>query len=250
MDCLAFLDLDQVLNWIGKGGYVVLFALLFACGLGLPLPEDIPLIVSGILIAKGKMTWAAAGIVAWAGIIGGDCVLYSLGKKYGLNITKVPFVGKHVSKERIQRAEVLFQKYGIWVVAVGRLFAGIRGAMVVAAGATRYSFLKFIIADGLAALVSGGAFIILGYWFGQNMDMLHQKVKEFKIGLVIFGVVAGIGLVLYILWRRKSHKTPAQAVLDKAIEEGVIKLDHDPVIPHSSAHANSARTEPNPTQPG
>src|SRR5882672_8995215 len=29
------------------GGVIVVFALLFACGLGLPLPEDIPLIISG-----------------------------------------------------------------------------------------------------------------------------------------------------------------------------------------------------------
>lgn len=229
MDCLAFLDLTQVEGWIESGGYLVLFLLLFACGLGLPLPEDIPLIVSGILIAKGKMMWPIAGAVAWLGIIGGDCVLYSLGKKYGLNITKVPFVGKHVSRERIERAEVLFQKYGIWVVAVGRLFAGIRGAMVVAAGATRFSFIKFVIADGLAALVSGGLFVLLGVWFGNNHDLLLEKMKQFKYGLIIFGVVAGVGLIGYIWWRRKSHKTPAQAVLDKAIEKDIIKVDHNPI---------------------
>ena len=42
------------------------------------------------------------------------------------------------------------------------MFAGIRGAMVVAAGAMRFNFIKFVIADGLAALVSGGLFVWLG----------------------------------------------------------------------------------------
>jgi len=217
MDWLAFFDLDHAMKWIEAGGYYVLFALLFLCGVGLPLPEDIPLIVSGILIAGGHMSWAGAAIVAWCGIIGGDVVLYSLGKKYGLNITKLPLIGHHVTKERIVKAEGLFEKYGIWVVAVGRLFAGIRGGMVVAAGAIRFNFVKFVIADGLAALVSGGIFMLIGYWFGQNMDLLHQKVKDFKIALTIFAVVAVIGLVVYIVWRRKTHKTAAEVVIDKVV---------------------------------
>ena len=47
-------------------------------------------------------------VLAWLGIVGGDCCLYHFGKAYGLNITKVPFVGKHLTKERILKAERLF----------------------------------------------------------------------------------------------------------------------------------------------
>jgi membrane protein DedA with SNARE-associated domain len=229
LDLLAVFSFEDVLNWVSTYGYVMLFGLLFACGLGLPLPEDIPLIVAGILVGSGRMDLLTASICAWCGIIGGDCVLYYMGHKYGLNITRVPFIGKHVSRERIERAEQLFARYGIWVVAIGRLFAGIRGAMVVAAGTIRFNFVKFVIADGLAALVSGGLFVALGMWFGSNLDTVKAKMHEFKIGLAIFGVVAAIGLVAYIIWRKRTHKTPAQAVLDKAIEKDVIHIEHDPV---------------------
>ena len=145
MEILARINLERVaeLMDIGWGGYVVLFGLLFSCGLGMPLPEDIPLLVAGMLYGAGKMHLLPLAICAWCGIIGGDCILYYLGHRFGLNITKVPVVGKHVTKERILRAEKLFEKYGVWVVAVGRLFAGIRGAMVVAAGTIRFNFIKF-----------------------------------------------------------------------------------------------------------
>src|SRR4051812_47234020 len=96
---------QRVEGWIEVGGPVVIFALLFACGLGLPLPEDVPLIIGGIFAGQGKMNLAVVGVLAWCGIIGGDCVLYNLGRKYGLNITRVPFVGKHLTKERILKAE-------------------------------------------------------------------------------------------------------------------------------------------------
>src|SRR6185295_18583359 len=107
MDHLYFLafSFDSVEQWIEAGGYFVLFGLLFACGLGLPMPEDIPLMIAGALVANGKMHLAFACVIAWCGIIGGDCVLYHLGKKFGLEITRVPFIGKHLTKERIEKVE-------------------------------------------------------------------------------------------------------------------------------------------------
>src|SRR4051794_33289502 len=111
-DCLthflSVISIEQTEAWFEWGGYFILFGLLFACGLGLPMPEDIPLLLAGYFIAQGKMHLLMAGIVAWCGIIGGDMVLYSFGKRFGLEITRVPFVGKHVTKERVLRAEELF----------------------------------------------------------------------------------------------------------------------------------------------
>ena len=64
--------------WFEWGGYFILFGLLFACGLGLPLPEDIPLLLGGYFIAQGKMNLGRSPACSrGCGIIGGDCVLYS-----------------------------------------------------------------------------------------------------------------------------------------------------------------------------
>ncbi len=218
------LRLDSVEQWLIAGGYLALFGLLFACGLGLPLPEDIPLTVAGFLIAKHEMTLPVAAVAAWCGIIGGDCVLYHLGKKFGHGVTRIPWVGKHVTLERINMAEKLFDRYGIWVVAVGRLFAGIRGAMVIAAGATRFSFVKFVIVDGLAALVSGGAFIWLGHWVGVHFGTLDQlqKVRKQLAGIehwVVLGlVVLVLGLIAYIWMRKPKAEAPADRLLERAVD--------------------------------
>src|ERR1700722_1871724 len=128
---------DHVRFWIEAGGYPALFGILLACGLGFPVPEDVPLITAGVLISRHLMRWKFAAPLAWAGIIGGDCILYRLGFLFGHNITRVPIVGTHITMPRLERLEILFAKYGVWVVGVGRLFAGVRGAMVVAAGTTR-----------------------------------------------------------------------------------------------------------------
>jgi membrane protein DedA with SNARE-associated domain len=199
-----------VQDWMTAGGYFALFGLLFACGLGLPLPEDVPLLAAGVMIANGKMHFVVAGICAWCGIVGGDICLYHLGKRYGLNITKVPFVGKHVTKARIERAEGLFVKYGVWVVAVGRLFAGIRGGMVVAAGAIRFKFWRFLIADGLAALVSGGLFIALGTWLGNRLREHEAEISRYKT--YVFATAIVIAVLAFVVSRVRKRR---QAALER-----------------------------------
>ena len=202
---------------IGQGGYFVLFGLLFSCGLGVPIPEDIPLLVAGALIGSGHMSLVPAAIMAWCGIIGGDCVLYLMGHHFGLNITRVPVLGKHVTKSRILRAEKLFEHYGIWVVAVGRLFAGIRGAMVIAAGTIRYSFIKFLIADGLAALVSGGLFIYLGIKFGENLKSVAHAIHEG--GWWVLGTIVIVVAVFVMLKIRAARKEKAERAAEEWAEK-------------------------------
>jgi membrane protein DedA with SNARE-associated domain len=206
---------ERIEQWIAAGGYVVLFALLFLCGVGLPLPEDIPLMIAGALIANGKFHLATAAVVAWCGIIGGDMVLYHLGKKFGLEITRLPFVGKHLTKARIERVEQLFTKYGIWVVAIGRMFAGIRGAMVVAAGAIRYNRVKFIIADGLAAIVSGGLFLWIGHWLGNRLKANIGHIDKLKHDIFIGVVIIVLIIIAWIFWKRRGAKV-ALKVIDPA----------------------------------
>lgn len=218
-------SLTKVELWVQWGGYYVLFSLLFACGLGLPLPEDIPLLISGMFIAQGHMNLLIAAIVAWCGIIGGDCVLYHIGKKLGVNASRVPLLGRHVTRARIERAEALFAKWGIWVVAVGRLFAGIRGAMVVAAGATRFNFVKFVIADGLAALVSGGLFIGLGYlvgYWGGSLEHMRHMVHRYDRRILAILIVAGVLAAVYFWWRHKRHKAIADVAMEKAVKKAAV----------------------------
>lgn len=194
-------EVHTLIRWLRRGRYGALFGLLFSCGLGLPMPEDVPLLATGIMVYHREMHLWLAAPLAWLGIIGGDCVLYTLGYFLGEKITKIPILGSHVTATRLQRAENLFRKYGVWMVALGRMFMGIRGAMVVAAGTSKLKFHKFIIADGLAAIVSGGVFVYLGYWGGEYGPEMARRVSNFKYGLWIAAGVLAIVLLILFFWR-------------------------------------------------
>ena len=209
MHLLSLISPERVEAWVNWGGSLVIFALLFACGLGLPLPEDIPLLVGGYFVGQGKMSLPVLAVLAWVGIIGGDCVLYYLARRYGMGVTRIPLIGRHVTEKRILWAEQKFERYGIWVVAICRMVAGVRGAMVIAAGAIRFNFIKFVVADGIAAIVSGGFFVYLGYLAGKHLGsvaQVRQRIKHYEHYLIIGAVVVVIALVVYFVWRHRRHK--------------------------------------------
>ena len=201
---------ENVFHLIERGKYPALFGLLCLCGLGLPLPEDIPLIAAGILVQQGQMNLAMAAICAWCGIIGGDCILYTLGRKFGPDIVRVPIIGSHISLTRMAKVEKWFDRWGVWVVGICRMFAGVRGAMVVVAGATKFKFWKFIIADGLAAIISGGMFVFLGYKFGQHRKQLERLVHEVKGGIAIACALLA-AVLLYVYLRQREARRAEQA---------------------------------------
>ena len=212
--------LSTIERWMGTDwGYAVLFSLLLSCGLGVPIPEDIPLLLAGYFVAGGQMNLVIAAVVAWVGIIGGDCLLYHLGKMYGLEITRLPVIGHHVSKERIEKVHVMFEKYGVWVVAVGRLFAGIRGAMVVTAGAIRFRFSHFVIADGLAAIFSGGLFMALGFWGRRKFGDLHElrsKIESSQRWVLLGAVIALLLFAAWKWWQNRQREMRKQEAVKRA----------------------------------
>jgi membrane protein DedA with SNARE-associated domain len=210
-----FFEPHTVRGWLETGGYGALFGLLISCGLGMPIPEDVPLIAAGILIARHRLYWIIAAPLAWLGIIGGDCILYTIGYFYGEKIGNIPFIGKHVTLKRIQRAETLFRHYGIWMVAIGRLFMGIRGAMVVTAGTSKFKFVKFIIADGIAAIFSGGMFMVLGYYGGKYGGDIGRRVRNFRYSMWTAAGFLAIVLTIYFFWRDRKRAEATIGAPDK-----------------------------------
>ena len=65
----ALLDLLEFLMPYGTHSLIVVFLILLACGFGLPMPEDIILITSGILASHGVVQLHQAQLVCFAGVL-------------------------------------------------------------------------------------------------------------------------------------------------------------------------------------
>jgi membrane protein DedA with SNARE-associated domain len=179
--------------------------------LGVPLPEDVPLISGGWLIARGGSLplMMATGL---AGILIGDSIIFRAGSTYGLRLLETR-LGKHIPGERVARTIALFEKHGAKFIIVARFVPGLRAVTYFVAGTTGVPYWKFITYDGIAACVSAPAWIYLGWW-ARRHRMLNRvwawsaRAQMASIAIV-FGLV-GVWLIVAVL--RKRHRRKLAAV--------------------------------------
>jgi len=198
---------------------VGVFTALIACGMGLPIPEDIPLIMGGYLAGKGPPigvgSLPAMILVGLAGILIGDSIIFRAGATYGEALLQTR-LGRHIPGERVQRVIALFERHGPKFIMMARFLPGVRAVTYFVAGTTGVPYWKFLLFDGIAACASAPAWVLLGHWAGKHR-MLHRAWKyahQVQIDLII--VVGGI-LVVWIAYalirRRRRGRGPALSAL-------------------------------------
>ncbi|WNZ65721.1 DedA family protein [Myxococcus sp. MxC21-1] len=214
----------------GFFAYATVFGILVACGLGVPLPEDISLILGGFLAHKGAANLSVMMVVGFAGIIVGDSLIYLAGRRLGGRLGREGgggFFARIVTPEKRAKVEGLFVKHGQKIVCIARFMPGVRAVTYFTAGSVGMSYWRFIFWDGLAALLSAPVFIWLGFHFGGELDTMISKFKEGQFAVMGVLAVAAIG---YFVWRRRQAAQRAQAA---AIVEPVAV----PALVHESVAA-------------
>jgi membrane protein DedA with SNARE-associated domain len=176
--------------------YLVVFGILVACGLGFPLPEDIPLIASGYLVWDGTMNWFPAILVTMLGVLLGDTILFYLGKKMGLKILEKEKVQTLFKPEKIRRTRAYFRKYGDKIIFFARFVAGFRAAAFFMAGAMKMRYSRFLLLDSMAAAISVPLWVLIGWaagnYLGSEISEILKSIRHLKTAItaVILTIVA------------------------------------------------------------
>src|SRR4051812_4545224 len=155
---------------LDQWGYVGLFVMLFLGGFGLPIPEDIPLLLSGALIHRGILSWLPALAVAYSGVLIADSLVYAIGRYTGPAGNRLTRWMGVSSSKRLDRVKKLFDRYGSWTVAAARFLPGLRLPMFWYAGAAKLAYSSFLLGDGLAAVWSVPAWIAVGYFGAPHIE--------------------------------------------------------------------------------
>jgi membrane protein DedA with SNARE-associated domain len=186
------------------------FILLLLCGCGLPLPEDIVLVAAGMLAQDDGRSWIPVAMLMYAGVLGGDSIIFLLGRRYGTRL--LAWQGTHHLFPPRKQAKVqqLFERHGSMVLFIARFLPGLRAPIFSSAGAMKVRFLKFVVYDGVAALVSVPVFVWLGHWLWAKFDDDIQKLNAALSQTQWYGLGAAIALIVIflIVWRFR-RRAPA-----------------------------------------
>jgi membrane protein DedA with SNARE-associated domain len=179
---------------------------LLLSGFGLPVPEDIPLLLGGFFCSEagGSLSRLIVMIpLTYGAVMTADLMVFWLGWRYGQQVIALPILNHLLSPARLEKAEQTFARHGGKTLFAARFMPGLRSAVFIAAGICRTPRWKMVVFDGTAALLSVPLWVLAGYYFGENIpDVLHfaSHVKGILFGLAAAAVLS------YVLYRLRQHR--------------------------------------------
>lgn len=186
----------------GPMAYTVILGVLLACGLGVPIPEDITLIGAGLLAGLGKISLAGALIAGFIGVLIGDAFLFFLGRRLGTRVFSLPIFRKIFTPDRVRLATEKVQANSKFICFTARFLPGLRSPIFLTSGVLGVSPWVFLGLDGFAALISVPVWVVGAYWFGQNLDQALEFAKQMQIYLIL-----GLVLLFFGYWLYKKRKS-------------------------------------------
>jgi membrane protein DedA with SNARE-associated domain len=187
------------------------FMILILCGLGLPVPEDIVLVVAGALGVMDGRSWVDITVLMYAGVMIGDSTIFLAGRFLGGKLRLATWFQRYFSAAKQAKVEHLFDRFHSWVLFFGRFLPGLRAPIFFTAGSMKVSYWKFFFFDGLAALISVPFFVWLGHWlwikFQDDIISLERALSRTQYYTLLVALVIGLGLLIGVRtwWRRVHH---------------------------------------------
>src|SRR5882762_7276985 len=132
------------------GWFVATFAMLVAAGIGVPIPEELPVVGAGVWVGSspeyGPLRWLILPVCI-LGVVISDGLLYGVGRMWGRRLLELLFLNETAPTEKQQRIEKNFQEYGVKILLFARILPGIRSPIFIMAGIMKLPLTRFIFAD-------------------------------------------------------------------------------------------------------
>ena len=196
---------DTILHLVEHFGYAAVGLLIFAEGLGLPLPGELSLLVGAAVAAStGRLSLTGILVAASAGAILGAAGGYAIGASVSdaRLLRWADRVG--LGAARFRRAQEIVRAHGVRTALFGRFIAVARMLVGVLAGASRMPFPQFLLFSSVGALLWTAVYGTVGYLFGENLPLLERRLGRTSLA-VLLAIVLTASLI-YLARRRRARE--------------------------------------------
>lgn len=199
----VFGDVQPVLEHYG---YLGVGGMLFLEDFGVPVPGEVMLIAAAVFAGAGQMNIVLVFVVAVIAAVIGDNIGFVVGHFGGRPLAER--FGRYVflTPERLERAEVFFNRHGGKVVAVARFIEGLRQVNGLLAGIVGMHWLKFLSFNALGAALWVGTWCAAGYLAGQHIVEIYDTFERYKWYVVAAVVVVGAIVITHRVRRRRAER--------------------------------------------
>lgn len=197
---ILHLTIDFITATVGQWGYLGIFIMMFIeSSFFIPFPSEVVMIPAGYLVFQGKMNFFAVFVCGTLGSLCGALVNYFvcfyLGRDLIIKYTKI-------SSQKLNNFEDFFKRHGEISTFTSRLIPVIRQYISLPAGFAKMDLKKFCIYTTLGAGIWMLILIAIGYFLGQNQELIKKYLHIITIALLAIVLLITI---VYIYFYKK-HK--------------------------------------------
>jgi membrane protein DedA with SNARE-associated domain len=197
-------QIDQLMAFVGLLAYLILAVAALLEYVVPPFPGDSVVLLGGVYAVRGEHPWWGVFAAVLVGSVLGAACNYWLGTQVAKRFERDPtrsFLG--LTHARLQQLQDRMRLRGGWLLLVNRFLPGIRGAVFIAAGASRMPIRRCLLLGALSATAHSGLVLWAGYAVGGNLERLTALMVRYqRYVLVALGVLVAFFLVRALLRRR------------------------------------------------
>jgi membrane protein DedA with SNARE-associated domain len=194
----------SIAQFLEEFTYLGVFLVLFAAGLGVPMPEELPIMAGGVLAHEGVVRWWLMLPVCVLGVLSGDVALYWIGRHWGERVLSWRVVRFVLSPEREESLKAAYRRHGVKIVFTARHVMGLRAAAFLTAGIARVPFGKFLAVDAAGALVGVPVSFGLAFFFTDQLEAIIADVHRIERWAVIIALVVAAAWIGVRAYRRSQ----------------------------------------------
>ncbi|MDE5602922.1 MAG: DedA family protein, partial [Helicobacter sp.] len=181
--------INFILESVRDLGYLGIFVLMLLESSFIPFPSEVVMIPAGYLAHKGEMNFFLAVFFGILGSLSGALVNYYLAFYFGRGI--LIKYGKYVffQESTMEKVEKFFAKHGNISTFSGRLIPVVRQYISLPAGIGKMKLSLFCFYTSLGAGIWVIILTTLGYFLGQNEELLKKYLHFITLSLLIVAIL-------------------------------------------------------------
>ncbi|MEC3881515.1 DedA family protein [Parapedobacter sp. 10938] len=185
--------LVEIVNEYQTWTYLILFLIIFIeTGIVVMpfLPGDSLLFAAGMLAAQpNELNVGIIILLLLVAAITGDSLNYSIGKRFGMQVTKFKLFGKQVIKqEQIEKTHSFYAKYGSKTIVIARFVPIVRTLAPFVGGIGRMNYGTFLTYNVVGAILWVVGITLAGYFLG-NIPIIRDNFSSVVLLIIVISIL-------------------------------------------------------------